>query len=78
MQLWLIVLQDKDLAGEPDTGMVFIEGNELAAQRAVADIERAARDAGSCRCVGRYREVERGKQYRATALVKTNRPSFDK
>ncbi len=77
MQIWLVVLQDKDLAGEPDVGLVFIEGNELAAQRAVKDIEEAARTDGRCRCVGRYREVLRGKQYRATALVKTNRPKQD-
>ena len=71
MQLWLVVVQDKELEGEPDIGMAFIEGNELAAQSAVRDFERTCIEAGRCRCVGRYREVLRGKQYRATALVKT-------
>lgn len=71
MKLWLVVVQDKELPGEPDIGVAFVEGNELAAKAKVVDLERACVKAGKGRCVGRYREVERGKSYRAAALLRT-------
>lgn len=71
MRLWLVVIQDKDLAGEPDIGLAVVEGNELAAQAVLREMEAACRDAKRCRCVGRYREILRGKHYRAKALVRT-------
>lgn len=71
MKLWLVVVKDKELPGEPDIGVAFVEGNELAAKAKVDDLERACIEAGKGRCVGRYREIERGKSYRASALVRT-------
>lgn len=75
MKLWLIVIKDKDLYGEPDVGVAVIEGNELAAKAKVDEMQLACINAGRCRCVGRYREIERGKSYRATALLRTPCPS---
>jgi hypothetical protein len=71
MKLWLVVVKDKELAGEPDIGVAFVEGNELAAKAKVDELERACIEAGRARCIGRYSEVERGKSYRAVALVRT-------
>lgn len=74
MKLWLIVVKDKELPGEPDIGMAFIEGNELAAKAKVDEMERVCIKAGKGRCVARYREIVRGKSYRATALLTTACP----
>jgi hypothetical protein len=71
VKLWLVVLQDKDLEGEPDVGCAFVEGNELAAKEVMRSMERDYRNAKRCRCVGRYREIERSKPYRAAALMRT-------
>lgn len=71
MKLWLVVVKDKELSGEPDIGFAIVEGNELAAKAKVDDLERACVRAGKARCIGRYREIERGKSYRATALLRT-------
>ncbi len=73
MKLWLVVVQDKALEGEPDVGIAVVEGNRLAAEHVCSDMEDACNRAGRARCVGRVREVERGRQYRATALVRTSR-----
>lgn len=75
MKLWLVVIKDKDLPGEPDIGMAVIEGNELAAQAKLDEMQRACIAAGKGRCVVRYREIERGKSYRATALLRTPCPT---
>lgn len=71
MQLWLIVVQDKDLYDEPDIGVAFIEGNRLGANIKAREMERACIESGRGRCVARVREIERGKSYRATALLRT-------
>lgn len=71
MKLWLVVVKDKEAAGEADIGIALIEGNELAARAKGIEMERACIEAGRCRCVSRYREIERGKSYRATALLRT-------
>lgn len=71
MKLWLVVIKDKALAGEPDIGATVIEGNRLAADNARDDMERACIAAGRARCVGRVREIERGKHYRLAALLRT-------
>lgn len=72
MKLFLVVIQDKELDGEPDIGLAICEGNELAARALVQEMEESCRKNGRFRCVGRYREIERWKQYRATALVRTS------
>lgn len=71
MKLWLVVIKDKDRDGEPDVGMSLVEGNEKAAADVMRRMEQACIDRGMGRCVGRYREIERSKQYRATALIRT-------
>lgn len=71
MKLWLVVIQDKDLPGEPDIGMAIVEGNRLAADNVRDQMERDCTKAGRARCVGRVREIERGKHYKARALVRT-------
>jgi hypothetical protein len=71
VKLWLVVVMDKDQAGEPDVGMSVVEGNEKAAHAVMRLMEDAYRAAKKCRCVGRYREIERSKQYRAAALIRT-------
>lgn len=75
MKLWLIVIQDKSLYGEPDVGLAFVEGNELAAIARRKELEKECIAAGRGRCVGRHREIERGKAYRATALLRTPCPT---
>lgn len=72
MKLYLVVIQDKDLPGEPDIGMTIIEGNQLAADNARDQMERECAKAGRARCVGRVREVERGKHYKARAMIRTS------
>lgn len=71
MKLWLVVVKDKELAGEPDIGVAVIEGNELAAKAKVEEMECACIQAGRGRCIARHREIERGKSYRASALLRT-------
>lgn len=71
MRLWLVVIQDKDLAGEPDIGLAVVEGNRGAAEIVMREMEAACREAKRCRCVGHVREILRGKHYRARALVRT-------
>lgn len=70
MKLWIVVVKDKELEGEPDIGVAFVEGNELAAKAKADELERACIEAGKARCVARYREVVRGKSYRASALIR--------
>lgn len=77
MKLWLIVVKDKEADGEPDIGMAVIEGNELAAKRRAEELEAECHEANR-RCVARWREIERGRSYRATALVKTGLRRNDK
>jgi len=71
VKLWLVVVKDKELAGEPDIGMAVVEGNEMAAKNVAKQMEEACLAMKRCRCVSRVREIERGKQYRATALIRT-------
>lgn len=71
MKLWLVVINNKELYGEPDVGVAVIEGNELAAKAKLEEMERLCTASGKARCIGRYREIERGKSYRATALLRT-------
>jgi hypothetical protein len=75
MKLWLVVIKDKELYGEPDIGVSIVEGNELAAKNKRDEMQAACANAGRGRCVGRYREIERSKAYRATALLRTPRPT---
>jgi hypothetical protein len=75
MKLWLVVIKDKELHGEPDIGVAFVEGNELAAKNKADEMQLACINAGKARCVGRYREIERGKSYRSTALLRTPCPT---
>ena len=72
MKLWLIVIKDKELAGEPDIGLSVVEGNLEAAEAKRDELEAKCIRAGRGRCVGRVREIERGKDYRATALLRTS------
>lgn len=71
MKLWLVVIKDKELPGEPDIGMAIVEGTESAAVLVGDEMVRACTVAGRARCVGRVREIERGKHYKARALVRT-------
>lgn len=71
MKLWLVVVKDKAAPGEPDIGFAIIEGNELAALAKRNEMEAACIKAGRARCVARLREIERGKSYRALALLRT-------
>jgi hypothetical protein len=72
MKLWLVVITDKDLRGEPDVGMAIVEGNRLAADARREELEEQCRSAGRGCCVGRVREIERSRAYRATALLRTS------
>ena len=71
MKLWLVVIKDKELYGEPDIGVSIIEGNCMAAHAKAKEMEDACIAAGRGRCVSRVKEIERGKSYKATALLRT-------
>jgi hypothetical protein len=69
--IWLVTIQDKDLYGEPDIGVAVIEAVTArdAVDAARPTIEQLA-DQGRGRCVPHAREVELGKIYRLSALVR--------
>jgi len=69
VKLWLVVVADKELLGEPDIGMAVVEGNQEAAIGVLREMKQKCADAGRHRCVGRVREIERSKHYRVLALV---------
>lgn len=71
MRIWLVILQDKELAGEPDIGISFHLGEELGATAIGREMEAVMRLQGRCRCVHRIREVRQGDHYRTTALLRT-------
>jgi hypothetical protein len=71
-KLWLVVIKDKELYGEPDVGVGLIEAdNESAADNAGARMLEALAVRGRCRCVARKVEIEPGRFYRSTAWFRT-------
>ncbi len=68
--IWLVVVQDKELAGEPDVGMAVVCGDAELASGVGRDMEDELRIAGRCRCVHHVRVIEPGKHYRVDALIR--------
>ena len=69
MKLYLIIVQDKDLSDEPDIGFTVVEGNELAAQSVMKELERKYLETGHVHCIARYQEILRGHEYKASMLI---------
>jgi hypothetical protein len=69
--LYLVVLQDKSLYGEPDVGLAIHHGDESGAHSLGCEMEAAMAMLDRCRCVHRVREIVPGRMYRATAMLRT-------
>lgn len=69
--LYLVVLQDKSLYGEPDVGLGIYDGDEAGAHALGCEMEAAMAMLDRCRCVHRVREVVPGRMYRASAMMRT-------
>jgi hypothetical protein len=69
--LFLVMIKDKSLYGEPDIALAVIEApdEESANLAAVPSLEQLVR-AGRARCVSRACEIELGKFYRLRALIR--------
>lgn len=78
MTAYLVTIQDKMLAGEPDVALAVVEAGSLeeAARAADGAIDELAA-VGRCRCVAHARELELGRVYRLGALVRIPRQSVD-
>lgn len=68
--IWLVVVQDKDMYGEPDVGMAIVEGDVQLAIDVGHDMEDELRATGRCRCVHYVKAIEPGKHYRIDALIR--------
>lgn len=71
--IWLVVLQDKELSGEPDIGMAVVDGDAQLAIDVGHDMEDELRAQGRCRCVHFVKPIELGKHYRVDALIRRRR-----
>jgi hypothetical protein len=69
VRTWVVVVQDKELLGEPDVGIGFEETEEAARDLGRRLVDLLA-EAGRGRCVFRVRDVETGRGYRATAILR--------
>jgi len=66
-KLWLVVIKDKELYGEPDVGVGIIESDDTSVVDAAgAKMLEALVARGRCRCTARRIEIERGRFYRAS------------
>lgn len=72
--IFLVMIQDKDLYGEPDVALAVVDAadDEEALRAARPTIEQLA-DAGRGRCVPHARQLEVGKFYRLGAVVRLPR-----
>ena len=72
--IYLVVIQDKMLFGEPDIALAVVEATdeETALRAARPTIEELA-DHGRGRCVPYARQLEPGKFYRLGAVVRLPR-----
>ena len=70
-KLWLVVIKDKELAGEPDVGVGVVDGTLTDATTAGATMLEALAERGRGRCVARATEIEVGRFYRATMWFRT-------
>lgn len=72
MKLWLVVIKDKELAGEPDVGVGMFETDDVSeVESATCAVLEALASRGRGRCVARRIEIERSKFYRATMWFRT-------
>lgn len=68
--LFLVMIKDKSLPGEPDTALAVVEAaDEEAANLAAEPTLELLAQAGSARCVSRAREIDLGQFYRLGALI---------
>lgn len=74
--VWLVVLQDKDMAGEPDVGMAIVADEDVymgekRAESVGHNMEGEMRAVGRCRCVAYVRPIEADRMYRLGAILRT-------
>jgi hypothetical protein len=68
--LFLVMIKDKNLPGEPDIALAVVEvTDEEAANLAAEPTLELLAQAGRARCVSRARGIEPGKFYRLGALI---------
>lgn len=68
--VYLVIITDKSMAGEPDVGMAVVEASSEEMAITIADNQlEALASAGRCRCVVRVRPIEPGYFYRPTFLL---------
>jgi hypothetical protein len=69
--MFMVTIQDKTLAGEPDVAIAIVEAtDETEAWRAADPTILELIDRGRCRCVPHARAIEPGKFYRLGAMVR--------
>ncbi len=68
---FLITIQDKERAGEPDIGMAIVmaKDEEEALKSSVSMLAILA-EAGFARCRARAKQIELGQYYRVNALLR--------
>lgn len=70
MRLWLVTIQDKELRGEPDVGMIIVDTNEDDARSLGRTAVCKLAEIGRSRCVASVREIKTGFAYRTSALIR--------
>lgn len=76
--VYLVVLQDKEMFGEPDVGMAIVADEDVYAAEKRAEsvgrnMEGEMRAAGRCRCVAFVRPVATDTSYRIGSLIRAAR-----
>lgn len=68
--IFLVMIKDKSLPGEPDISLAVVEAADEEAANLVAEptLEQLAQT-GRSRCVSRVLEIELGQVYRLGALI---------
>lgn len=67
--IWLVLVKNKELHGEPDTWFAVHTGTELEAKQLGIQMEEALAAVGHGRCVSRVHPIEPGRQYRMAAVM---------
>lgn len=67
--IWLVLVKNKELPGEPDTWFALHTGTEAEAEILGVEMEDALAAVGQGRCVSRVRPIEPGRQYRMAAVM---------
>lgn len=67
--IWLVLVKNKELQGEPDVWFAVHTGTEDEAKALGIEMENSLISIGNCRCVSRVRPMVPGKPYRVGAVM---------